>query len=43
MKAFSLIKGEPFKGMYDNWSDYMRAIILSRFEKDVLSFIEKGF
>jgi transposase len=36
--AFNLIKGEPFRKMYDNWSEHMRRVILSKIEREAAQF-----
>ena len=38
VKAFSLIRNEPFKKMYDDWSDDKRLEILFGYESDILAF-----
>jgi tetratricopeptide (TPR) repeat protein/transposase len=40
LRAFSLFRGEPFRKMYDNWSDDTRLEILFLFEKEMGNFIE---
>jgi DNA-binding SARP family transcriptional activator/transposase len=40
-RAFSLFRGEPFKKMYDQWSEDMRHRILSQFENSVLEFAKE--
>jgi transposase len=40
ISAFSLFRSEPFKKMYDDWSDDIRMGILNTFEKEVLKFAE---
>ncbi len=39
-RAFALFRGEPFKKMYDNWSDDMRLETLFLFEKEMGYFVE---
>ncbi len=41
IRAFNLVKGEPFKKMYDNFSDEMRIRILNRYEYEVLNFAKR--
>ena len=38
LRVFKLFRGEPFKKMYDDWSDDKRLEILFRYENEVLSF-----
>jgi len=38
LRAFKLFRGEPFKKMYDNWSENMRGVILNRLETEALHF-----
>ncbi len=37
-RAFALFRGEPFRKMYDNWSDHMRRVILNKLETEALHF-----
>lgn len=41
MRAFKLFRGEPFKKMYDDWSDDKRLEVLFSYEKEVKSFADK--
>jgi transposase len=41
MRAFKLFRGEPFKKMYDNWSDDKRLEILFSYETEVKSFLRE--
>lgn len=41
LRAFALFRGEPFKKMYDNWSDDKRLEILFSYETEVLSFAKE--
>jgi hypothetical protein len=41
MKAFSLFRGEPFKKMYDDWSDDKRLEVLFSYETEVLAFAKE--
>lgn len=41
LRAFKLFRGEPFKKMYDNWSDDKRLEILFSYETEVLSFAKE--
>ena len=41
LRAFSLFRGEPFKKMYDDWSDDKRLEIIFSYEKEVLSFTKE--
>ena len=38
LHAFSLFRGEPFRKMYDNWSDDKRLEVLFSYETEILSF-----
>jgi tetratricopeptide (TPR) repeat protein/transposase len=38
LRAFALFRGEPFKKMYDNWSEHMRRVILNKLETEALHF-----
>ena len=38
LRAFSLFRGEPFKKMYDNWSENMRRVILNKLETEAIHF-----
>jgi transposase/tetratricopeptide (TPR) repeat protein len=38
LRAFKLFRGEPFKKMYDPWSEHMRRVILNRLETEALHF-----
>lgn len=38
LRAFMLFRGEPFKKMYDPWSEQMRWVILNKLETEVLHF-----
>jgi transposase-like protein/DNA-binding winged helix-turn-helix (wHTH) protein len=40
LRSFGLFRGEPFRKMYDNWSDDMRLEVLFTFEKEMRGFIE---
>ncbi len=40
LRAFNLFRGEPFKKMYDNWSEAMRNKILSVLEQEVRHFVQ---
>ncbi|OPX18539.1 hypothetical protein BXT86_00675 [candidate division WOR-3 bacterium 4484_100] len=39
--AFSLFRGEPFKKMYDNWSENIRRVILNKLETEVVHFAKQ--
>lgn len=41
IRAFSLFRGEPFKKMYDDWSDDKRLEILFSYESEILSFAKE--
>jgi hypothetical protein len=38
LRAFKLVRGEPFKKMYDPWSEHMRYRILNQLEAEAISF-----
>ena len=38
LRAFSLLRGQPFKKMYDDWSDRVRQAIMNTVEHEVVSF-----
>ncbi|KPJ71443.1 hypothetical protein AMJ52_08550 [candidate division TA06 bacterium DG_78] len=38
LRAFALLRGEPFKKMYDNWSENMRTVVLNRLETETIRF-----
>ncbi|MGB3479291.1 MAG: hypothetical protein WBB67_09035 [bacterium] len=38
--AFKLFRDEPFKKMYDPWSEQMRRVILNKLEKEAISFVK---
>jgi transposase/tetratricopeptide (TPR) repeat protein len=38
LRAFVLFRGEPFKKMYDPWSEEMRRVILNRLETEAIHF-----
>jgi len=38
LHAFRLLRGEPFKKMYDNWSENMRRAILNKLETETVHF-----
>jgi len=41
MRAFGLFRGEPFKKMYDNWSEHMRRVILNKLETEAIHFAQE--
>ena len=41
LQAFKLFRGEPFKKMYDNWSDDKRLEVLFSYETEILSFAKE--
>ena len=41
MQAFKLFRGEPFKKMYDPWSEHMRRVILNELENTTLEFAKR--
>jgi hypothetical protein len=38
--AFRLFRGEPFRRMYDNWSENMRRVILNKLEIEAIHFVK---
>jgi transposase-like protein len=38
LRAFKLFRGEPFKKMYDPWSEQMRMVILNKLETEAVHF-----
>lgn len=38
LRAFNLFRGEPFKKMYDPWSEHMRRVILNKLESEAIHF-----
>lgn len=40
LRAFKLFRGEPFKKMYDKWSEDMRRVILNRLENTTQEFVK---
>ncbi len=46
LRAFKLFRGEPFKKMYDPWSEHMRRAILNELESNAINFakscLERG-
>jgi hypothetical protein len=40
IQGFKLIRGEPFKKMYDNWSEEMRRAILNELESVAADFVK---
>ena len=41
LRAFKLFRGEPFRKMYDDWSDDKRLEVLFSYETEVLSFAKE--
>ena len=41
LQAFKLFRGEPFRKMYDDWSDDKRLEVLFSYESEVLSFAKE--
>jgi hypothetical protein len=41
LRAFALFRGEPFKKMYDNWSENMRRVILNKLETEAVHFAKR--
>ena len=41
LRAFKLFRGEPFKKMYDDWSDDKRLEVLFSYEKEVKTFADE--
>lgn len=40
LRAFNLFRGEPFRKMYDQWSEDMRHRILTQLETEAISFVK---
>lgn len=40
LRAFAQFRGEPFKKMYDNWSQNMRSVILNQLETEATKFVK---
>jgi transposase/tetratricopeptide (TPR) repeat protein len=38
LRVFKLFRGEPFKKMYDPWSEHMRRVILNKLETETIHF-----
>jgi transposase len=38
LRTFKLFRGEPFRKMYDPWSEHMRRVILNKLETEVMHF-----
>jgi transposase/tetratricopeptide (TPR) repeat protein len=38
LRAFRLFHGEPFRKMYDNWSEHMRRVVLNKLETEAIRF-----
>ena len=43
LQAFKLFRGEPFKKMYDDWSDDRRLEVLFSYEEEVKAFVNELF
>lgn len=41
LRAFKLFRGEPFKKMYDPWSEHMRRVILNKLETEAIHFAQE--
>ena len=41
LRAFKLFRGEPFKKMYNPWSESMRRVILNKLEAETICFTQK--
>jgi transposase-like protein/predicted negative regulator of RcsB-dependent stress response len=41
LHAFELWRGEPFKRMYDTWSEDFRNVAMNRFEREVIEFTKQ--
>lgn len=39
VRAFTLLRGELFRKMYDPWSEYMREVLRNRIQKEVDNFV----
>lgn len=40
LRAFALFRGEPFKNMYDGWSEDIRRVILNTLEENAVHFVK---
>ena len=40
LRAFKLFRGEPFRKMYDPWSEHMRWVLLNKLESEAIGFAE---
>ncbi len=40
LRAFKIFRGDPFKKMYDPWSEQMRRVILSKLENEAIHFAD---
>ncbi len=38
LRAFKLFRGEPFRKMYDNWSEEIRRVVLNKLETEAIRF-----
>lgn len=38
LRAFALLRGEPLRKMYDDWSEHLRHTIMNKVESEVISF-----
>jgi transposase len=43
LRAFKVFRGEPFKKMYDPWSEHMRRVILNGLETEATHFAKSCF
>ncbi|MFX0211187.1 MAG: hypothetical protein ACFFDT_34725 [Candidatus Hodarchaeota archaeon] len=41
LRTFKLFRDEPFKKMYDNWSDSVRRVILNKYESEFINFAKE--
>jgi hypothetical protein len=41
LRAFELFRGEPFRKMYDDWSDDKRLEVLFSYESEVINFVKE--
>lgn len=39
LRAFKLLRGQPFMRMYDNWSEDMRSTTLNKIENEMIHFV----
>jgi hypothetical protein len=40
LRAFALLRGDPFQKMYDNWSEALRGELVGKMETALHTFVE---